>query len=142
MGTAPTRTIWSGVAGVALLVGALALGAAWIPRGASAPTFSFTGPAATAPGPTRVAPDAAVPLDWTLRNLGTLPAGITMQAVIDGRAVSVAGDLVPDGTGQYRGAATVQAPAVPGVHRVVLSVPLPANRLELVTYVDVQPPPR
>jgi hypothetical protein len=137
-GSMSSGSLWSGVAGVALLVGALALGTALIPRGSAAPTFSFTGPAATAPGPTPVAPNTQVPLSWSLRHAGTLPAGTVLQAVIDGRAVGVSGDLVPDGAGEYRGTATVQAPAEPGVHRVVLSAPLPSQRLELVTYVDVQ----
>ena len=74
----PSATVWSGIAGVALLLGALVVGTALIPHGSSAPTFSFTGPAATAPGPTVVAPSAPVPLSWALRNVGVVPAGATL----------------------------------------------------------------
>jgi hypothetical protein len=71
--------------------------------------------------------------------VGALPTGTVLQAVIDGQAVPVSTDVEPGDQGAYSGLATVVAPVVPGVHRVVLSAPLPSQRLELVTYLDVQP---
>jgi hypothetical protein len=52
----------------------------------------------------------------------------------------VASDVTPAATGDYTGSARLVAPTDPGLHRVVLSVPLPTQRLELVTYLDVRRP--
>jgi hypothetical protein len=141
-GTVPaprTSTIWSAVAGIVLLGLALVGGRLLLPGDSAAPTFSFTGPAATAAGPTKVAPAGPITLDWALRHAGTLPKGQPLQAVIDGQSVDVRSNVTPVTGGDYGGQASLVAPSTPGLHRVVLSIPLPSQRLELVTYVDVQP---
>lgn len=132
-------TLWSGVIGVALLVGALLLGTRLIPDQPASPTFAFSGPAATAPGPTKAAPGEPVTLAWALHDAGNLPGGPTLQAVVDGRPAEVSATTTDVRPGEYAGTATVSPPPEAGVHRVVLAAVLPSSRLELVSYIEVEP---
>lgn len=135
----PTAALWSVLAGVALLAGALVIGTRIAPLDDDAkPTFSFTGPAATAGGPTLSRPGVPVSLDVVLRNVGPPSAGTGLQAVLDGQPAQIAYEARTQGAGEYRGVVTILAPADPGVHRLVLSAPSPDQRLELVTYIDVR----
>lgn len=135
----PGPTLWSGVAGVVLLVGALLLGTRLIPDQPASPTFAFSGPAATAPGPTKAAPGEPVMLGWTLRDAGNLPGAPTLQAVIDGRPAQVSTTTTDARPAEYAGTVTVSPPPEAGVHRVVLAAVLPSQRLELVSYIQVEP---
>lgn len=130
----------SALAGVALVAAAFVVGRHVLPAaGAASPIFSFTGPAATQQGPTVAAPGRPVTLNWSLRHEDAgMPAGEPVQAVVDGRAVGVVSDVTPRGPAEWSGAAQLLAPTQVGVHRVVLSMPLPERRVELVTYLDVK----
>ncbi len=138
-GTAGGSAWVSAVAGLVLVVVALVVGRSLLPVGNGSPTFDFTGPAATDAGPIVSSPGREVPLDWVVRDAGQLPAWQPLQAVIDGHAVDVLSDVTPVARGEYAGRAVVLAPSTIGLHRIVLSLPLPDRRLELVTYVDVRP---
>jgi hypothetical protein len=159
--TVPGPTVWSGVAGVALLAVAFLLGSRIIPHGSAAdvPTFSFTGPAATAAGPSTAAVGSDISLGWALRGAAGRAGDPTVQAVVDGQSVDVQTAATRSGSDAYTGTAVLRAPATPGLHRVVLAALVPARaegaggvpgdagvsaaqRLELVTYVDVQAPGR
>ena len=121
------------------MVVALLVGRALLPAESGSPTFDFTGPAGTEAGPLAASPGREVALDWVVRRAGQLPAGQSVQAVVDGQAVDVLSDVTPVSDGQYAGRALIVAPSTIGLHRVVLSLPLPDRRLELVAYVDVRP---
>jgi hypothetical protein len=131
---------WASVAaGLLLLVVAVVLGRSFLPSASNSPTFALTGRAGTESGPLVATPGSEVALDWAVRQAGALPAGQPVQAVMDGRAVDVLSDVTPISDGSYAGRAVVLAPNTVGLHRVVLSLPLPDQRLELVAYVDVRP---
>jgi hypothetical protein len=136
----PPSTVLAMAGGVVVLVLAVVVGRLLLPGSPDSPTFSFTGPAATAAGPMSLAAGDPIRLGWAVRHAGSLPPGQTMQAVVDGRPAAVSFDIQRMTGGSYSGQVEIAGPTDPGVHRVVLAMPLPSQRLELVAYVNVHRP--